>query len=262
MLTSVFAKVVRDQRRGIIGWGLGTAATILLMGAIWPSFADSDFDALIESYPRELLEVFDVAAMDTGVGFLNSELFSIVLPAMFIIYAVGRGARLLAGEEEAGTLAIVLTMPLPRLKVLLDKATGLAVGIGVLAVVLGVAIWVVSLVFDMDVPLRAAFFGALTQWFIGVEFGLVALAVAAATGRRSLAIGVPAAIAAASYMALLASRLVDSLEWLRWLSPFHAATAGGPLGPSLPLIVWSMPLVGVVAVSLSAPMFRDRDILG
>lgn len=261
MLTSVFAKSIRDQRRGLIGWGIGTVATIVVMGAIWPSFSDTNIDALLENYPSELAEVFNVAAMNTGVGYLNSELFSIVLPVMFIIYGVGRGARLLAGEEEAGTLAIVLTMPIPRMKVLFEKAAGLIVGLGLLAGVLGVAVWVVSLVFDMGVSPRAAAFGALSQWSIGVEFALLALAVAAATGRRAWSIGIPAGVAAGSYMAFLVSRLVESLDWLRWPSPFHAVTTGGPLGPTLPPLVWTMPLVGILAVALTAGVFNDRDIL-
>lgn len=260
MLSTVFAKSLRDQRRGLLGWGIGTALTVLLMGAIWPSFSDIDVDAVLANYPSEFLEVFNVRAMDTGMGFLNAELFSIVLPVMFVIYAIGRGTRLLAGEEEAGTLAIVLTMPLPRVKVLLEKAAGLVVGIGVLALVLAVTVWLASLAFDMEVSLRAAVFGALTQWFIGIEFGLLAMAVAAATGRRALAIGIPSGIAAATYMGLLAAQLVDSLHWLRWLSPFHAATTGGPLGPSLPALVWTMPLVGLVALAVAAPVFHDRDL--
>lgn len=260
MLASVFAKALRDQRRGLVGWGIGAAATMLLMGAIWPSFSGTDIDALLENYPKEMLEVFNVQAMDTGAGYLNVELFSIVLPAMFIIYAVGRGARLLAGEEEAGTLAMVLTTPVPRVRVLVEKAAALVVGVGVLALALGVAVWIGSLAFDLDVSLRAAAFGALTQWFIGLEFGLVAMAIGAATGKRALAIGIPAGIAAATYLAFLAAQLVDSLDWLRWLSPFHAATTGGPLGSSLPALVWTMPAVGIVAVAVAAPIFRDRDV--
>lgn len=262
MLTSVFAKALRDQRRGLLGWGIGTAATVLVMAAIWPSFSEADVNALLESYPSDLLDAFNVTAMDTGVGFLNAELFSIVLPAMFIVYAVGRGSRLLAGEEEAGTLAIVLTMPITRARVLVHKAAGLAAGLGVLALVLAAAIVVASPVFGMDVPVRDTLLGALTQWFIGLEFGLSALALAAATGRRALAIGVPAALAAGTYLAHLVAQLVDSLHWLRWISPFHAATTGGPLGPDLPALAWTMPLVGLVALAIAAPVLHSRDVAG
>ena len=90
--------------------------------------------------------------------------------------------------------------------------------------------------------------------------GLLAMAVAAATGKRALAIGIPTGIAAATYMAYLAAQLVDSLHWLRWLSPFHAATTGGPLGPTLPALVWTMPLVGIVALAVTAPVFHSRDL--
>ena len=40
--------------------------------------------------------------MTSGLGFLNAELFSLMLPVLFLIYAIARGARLVAGEEEAG----------------------------------------------------------------------------------------------------------------------------------------------------------------
>ncbi|HET8931072.1 MAG TPA: ABC transporter permease subunit [Acidimicrobiales bacterium] len=262
MGANVFTKSLWDQRRGLLGWGIGVAATILAMAAIWPSFSDADINAVLENYPSELLEAFNVQGMNTGAGFLNAELFSVVLPVMFIVYAVGRGSRLVAGEEEAGTLEMILTMPIPRSRVLVHKAGGLVVGVGVLGLVLAVTLAIVSPIFGMDVTLRAAGFAALTQWFIGCEFGLLAVAVAAATGRRSLAVGVPAAIAAASYVAFLAAQLVDALQWLRWISPFHAATTGGPLGPALPWLVWTMPAVGVVAVAAAAPVFSRRDIPG
>jgi ABC-2 type transport system permease protein len=262
MGTSVFIKSLGDQRRGLLGWGIGVAATLVAMAAIWPSFSDADIDAVLENYPSELLEAFNVHAMNTGTGFLNAELFSIVLPVMFIVYAIGRGARLVAGEEEAGILETILTMPIPRSGVLVHKAGGLVVGVGILGVVLAATLAAASPIFGMDVSLRAAGFAALTQWFIGSEFGLLAIAAAAVTGRRALAVGIPAGIAAATYVAFLAAQLVDALQWLRWISPFHAATTGGPLGSSLPWLVWTMPAVGVVAVAAAAPVFARRDIAG
>ena len=98
MEASVFTKTLRDQRRGLVGWSIGTAATVLLMAAIWPSFSDIDIDALLAQYPKALLDAFNVRAMSTGAGYLNAELFSLMLPAIFIVFAVGRGARVLAGE--------------------------------------------------------------------------------------------------------------------------------------------------------------------
>lgn len=262
MVTNVFSKTLWDQRRGLLGWGVGFVATVVAMAAIWPSFSNADIEAVMENYPSELLEVFNVRAMNTATGYLNAELFSIVLPIMFVVYAVGRGSRIVAGEEESGILAMILTMPVHRTTVLAHKAVGLVVGIGVLSLVLALTLAITSPMIGLDLAFRAIVFAALTQWCIGIEFGLVALAVAAGTGRRSLAVGVPAALAAATYLAFLAAQLVDQLAWLRWISPFHAATKGGPLGPDLPWLVWTMPAVGVAALFIAAPVFARRDIAG
>lgn len=261
-LTSVFTKTLWDQRRGLLGWGLGVAATVLVMAAMWPSLADADFDSVLDQYPTELLEVFNVQSLDTGTGYLNAELFSIVLPIVFVVYAVGRGARLVAGDEESGMLGLLATLPVTRTRILVHKTLGLVVGLGVLTVVLAAVLVVASPVFGLDTSVRAVLNAALTQWFLAIEFGLIAVAVAAWTGRRSLAVGIPAALAAATYLAHVAAQLVTSLEWLRWISPFHAATTGGPLGPDLPGLVWTMPVVGGLAVAAAAPVFDRRDLAG
>jgi len=85
MLGTVFAKTLRDQRRGLMGWGVGIVANVVLMAAIWPSFSDVDYESLLEQYPEGLKDVFNIDEMSTAAGFLNGELYSLVLPAVFII---------------------------------------------------------------------------------------------------------------------------------------------------------------------------------
>ena len=52
---AVFVKTLTDQRRGLIGCGTGVGGTVLLMSAMWPSFSDIDFDALLDQYPKGLM---------------------------------------------------------------------------------------------------------------------------------------------------------------------------------------------------------------
>src|SRR5581483_8375501 len=132
-------------------------------------------------------KLFDIEAIRTGRGYLNTELFSMMLPSLFVIFGVGRGARLLAGEEEAGLLEAVLTTPVSRRRVLLGKAFALGATIGALGGVLFVA----------GVEMAAA---SLAMVLIGVEHAWLALAVGAATGRRSAAIAAGAVVAVAGYM--------------------------------------------------------------
>ncbi|MCU0270371.1 MAG: ABC transporter permease [Acidimicrobiales bacterium] len=260
MLTTVFTKTLRDQRRSLLGWSIGIAGTVALMAAIWPSFADMDIDAMMAEYPEDLKEAFNITDLSTGVGYLNAELFSFMIPIMFIVFAVGRGGRLVAGEEEDGTLETLATLPLTRTRVLLEKAAALVVGIGVLTIVLWASLVLGSAVVDMGIGPLEALNGALAMFCFGLEFGLIALAVSAGTGRRALAVGVTSAVAGLSYLLFLMGRLVDAFEPYLVLSPFHQALSEGPLGPDLPPIMATMVATGLVALVASVPVFHHRDL--
>ncbi|NLA37097.1 MAG: ABC transporter permease subunit [Actinobacteria bacterium] len=260
MLTSVFIKTLRDQQRGLIGWALGTALTVVVMGAVWPSFSDVNITALMDQYPEALKEAFNIAAMDTGAGYLNAELFSLMLPAIFIIFGVARGARLIAGEEEDGTLELLATLPVSRRRILLEKAGALIVELAVLALVLLASVWVASLAFGLDIAFLHAVNGAISMFFIGLEFGLVSLALSAATGRRGLAVGVSAGLAGLAYLLYLVAQLVKDLRPLRFASPFYQAISEGPIGPNLPALTLAMVAVGGVALAVSLVVFDRRDL--
>lgn len=260
MKAAVLTKTLRDQQRGLIGWSLGTALTVVIMAAIWPSFSDIDISVLMEQYPEALKEAFNITDMGTGTGYLNGELFSLMVPAIFIIFAVGRGARLIAGEEEDGTLDLLATMPISRRRILLEKAGALCLEVAALAVVLLVSVWLGGLVFGLDIPLLHAAIGAVTMFFIGVEFGLISLALGAATGRQGLTVGISAALAGLAYLLYLMAQLVDGLRPLRYASPFYQAISEGPIGPNLPPITLATIAVGGVALAASVVVFDRRDL--
>ena len=260
MFANVLTKTWHDQRRGVLGWSVGLALTVLLMGGIWPSFSDMDINALLDQYPEAMKQIFNVTDMGTGAGYLNAELFSIMLPAMFVIFAIARGARLVAGEEEDGTLDVLATLPVSRRLVLLQKAGALAIGVGVMAVVLFVATCAASVAFDLQIPVLHAANGALSMFLLGLEFGFIALALGASTGRRGLAVGVSAGIAGVSYLLFLMAQLVEGVRPLRVLSPIYQATADGPLSPAVPPIAALMLVTGLVALAVSVALFDRRDL--
>lgn len=261
MFGSVFLKTLRDQYRGLIGWAIGVTALVVVMALIWPSLREiPDLEGLLANYPEVLRELFDVEAITTGPGFLNAELFSIILPAMFLVFAIGRGARLVAGEEQAGTLEVLLTTPVPRIRILLEKAAALAVSVVVLGAVLTVSMTASAAIFGMDVPLGESAVASLAMVLLGLEHGWLALAVGAATGRRALSIAVAGAVAVAGYVLFVVGALVDSVEPWRGVSPFQQALEGGPIGGGLVIgFVW-MALAAVVVLAAGVPAFHRRDV--
>lgn len=234
---------------------------VFLEAAMWPSMADMPaLDDYLEDFPTALKEVFSIDQMSTGQGFLNAELFTLVLPMLFLVFGITRGARMIAGEEEAGTLDLLLVTPLSTTRFLLEEVLALvtsvvALGAGVLAATL-----VGSAAFGLGVSPLAAFAGSLASTLLGIEFGTVALVVGALTGHRGLALGVTSGLALASYVLFVAGLFVDSLASWRSISPFHQALHAGPLASDLPASYLWLVVVPLTACLAALPQWSRRDI--
>lgn len=220
----LFRRGLRDHRRALAAWCLGVAGYVALVAAIFPSIHGSpEFERLAENYPEVLKSFFGIGeggGLATGAGFVDIELFSLMLPLLVLVLAVGSGARSFAGEEDAGRLELVMAYPVRRRDTVLAK--GLAVAVEVLAVSLaaGLALVVFDPIVGLHLPLGhlAAALGALAG--LGILFGWLALAVGAALGSRALAIGVPAALGAGGYLVNGLHGLAGWLDPFRVLSPF------------------------------------------
>jgi ABC-2 type transport system permease protein len=262
VFANVFLKTLYDLRRSLVGWSIGIVTLVALMAAIWPTMRDMpDLEQFLANYPEAMQRLFDLDAIATGAGFLNAELFSMLLPAMFIIYGIGRGAKLIAGEEADGTLDVLVVTPVSRTQVLLEKAAALTLAVAGLGLVLLISVVVASPLADLGIGTRDAAIGALAMVLIGLLHGLLALAVGAATGRRSWALTVASTLAIASYLLHVVGALVESVEPWQPLSPFTQAVETGPVGAELPLgFVW-LALAAVALVVVAIPVFDHRDVL-
>jgi ABC-2 type transport system permease protein len=221
--TEVLRRGLSDHRRSLLGWCGGIAVYILLLAAIFPSIKGSpELSDLLENYPEALKSLFGLTgAVDItrGAGFVDTELFSFMLPLLAIVLAIGSGARTLAGEEESGRLELVLAYPVSRRGAVVAKAAAVAVEVTVFCTVAYVALALASQVFDLGLPLGRLAGGLLGVFFLALLHGWLAIATGAALPSRALAIGIPAAAAAAGY-------LVGGLHELAgWLDPFRVVSS-------------------------------------
>lgn len=260
-MRTVFAKALHDQRRALIGWSAGLIVLVLMETALWPSLGRmTDLDAFLANYPEAMRKLFDLQDFGTGSGFVNAELFSSLIPVLFLTYAIGRGARAIAGEEEAGTLDVLLVTPVTATGLLIQQAGALLAALLVLGTVLYAAILAGSALFGLGIGLASLLGAVLATVLLAFEFGCLALAVGAAVGRRAPAIGVAAAAAVASYLLYVAGELVAAVEPWQPLSPFDQALSGGPLGAGFRAAYLLMPLISVAFVAAAMPLFTRRDI--
>jgi ABC-2 type transport system permease protein len=265
MLPSVFSKTLVEQRRALLWWALGLAAATLLTTTFYPSVRENaaELGDVIRSLPEGLRNALLGASANffSPEGYLQARLFSLFAPLLLLIYAIGAGARAIAGEEEHNTLDILLSTPVRRSRVLLDKAWAMLVAIAALSIVLLLAIALTGPPFEVSIPIGRLLSAVAACLLLASAFGGVALAVGAGTGRRSLAIGVTSGAAAGTYLIDVLAVSIDGLEWLQRLSPFYYYRASEPLSNGLDVgHAAVLAILAIAAIAAGVLAFERRDL--
>ena len=261
-MSALLGVSMRTQRRAVIGWGIGLAAVATMYAAFYPSVKESASE--LEGYLQNMPEAFRTLIggdYTSPAGYLRAELFSLLGPILFLVYAVGAGGRTIAGEEEARSLDLLLATRLTRTQVVRDKAVALLAAMCALSAFLFVIVVVVGRPFDLTVPVEDAAAACVMLLLIGLAFASVALAVGCATGRKSRAYGVTGAIAVATYILNALAPSVSALGWTRPLSPFRWYLDPDPLTTGLHAANVAVLLgITVVGMALSLLTYQRRDL--
>jgi ABC-2 type transport system permease protein len=259
---SVFGKAVYDHRRGLLAWVAGVAALVALYVSLYPNYNTPQMAETMETFPDGLMDAFGLANLTTPEGYLQSTVFGLMAPLLLIVFGAARAGRTLAGEEEDGTLDLVLAHPVSRARLLLERYAAVAAELGVLGLVVLAVILAVAPLAELDAVGAGNVAAAVTGLvLVGVCFAALATATAAVTGRRSAVGGVTVGVAVAGYVADTVAPNVDALAWAETLSPFYYASGNDPLANGLSLGHAAVLLVvTAVLLALAVAAFDRRDL--
>lgn len=261
--TSRIAAKTSSDHQGLVA---GVAAVLLYVGLLVVpiyTFMPAEFTEVFRDLPDALIAAIGGVDMSTPAGWIQGEHYSLVVPVAMVTALAAMGAGALGGEEEDRTMDLLLSTPVPRWQVVLEKAAAM-VAVGVLLGLVtfgGVALGIVIGGLEVSI-LNAAAISALGTLF-GLVVGGVALAASAATGRRQLAVGVAAGVGLVSYVVESFLPLAQDFEPWAQLSPFHYYLGGDPLTRGMPWAdagVLAGLFVALVAVSVA--LFDRRDVRG
>lgn len=262
-MSVVLRKELGDQRRALLGWGGGLVAMILMYASFWPSIRDNadQFEAYLENLPEAFRNLVGELSLTTPVGYLQSELFSFLGPALVLVFAIGTGARNIAGEEEQRTMDLLAVTPLTRGRIVLEKFAAMCIT----ALGLGVLIWLgviaIGPVFDLRIGAADLAAATLQLVLLGIAFGAIALFLGCWRGRRGLAIGITAGLAVATFLLDAFAPAVDGFEWAAKLTPFyyysHSLPLANGLEPAHTAVLVAIAAAGLVGAVLA---FDRRDV--
>jgi len=150
---AIFAQTLRDNLPGILAWGAGYSALIGLVTLLYPILEENN-TLLGVVRGLGLMGVggngaINIQTMTSFAGYIAFEALSWA-PLILSIYLIPQALNAVAREEERGTLDILLSTPLPRWRLLAEKAAAIAVSLVGILLIMWVALVLSSQVVQAD----------------------------------------------------------------------------------------------------------------
>jgi ABC-2 type transport system permease protein len=266
MLNNVVLKTLRDKRRALLGWAIALTGFAFLFTLYWPYIRDMpSIVQLLQAYPEALIKIFvggDISKFNlVPESFLNAELFFLWVPLVLMLFAVTFGSDAVAGEEERGTLDLLLANPVPRSGIVIEKFIALSISSAILGVTLWFALMAGSMISDMGIsPVRLAevIFSAV---LLGLVFGSLSLALGCVGLKPGMSTGVGATLGVASYLVNALAPVFKEIQPYQKFSPFYYYIQADPLvnGLNLGDVMVLVALI-VVTFVIALAAFQHRDI--
>jgi ABC-2 type transport system permease protein len=250
MKTEVLVETLHERRRSLIWWTLGVVGLVGLTVAFYPSVKDSvGLSDYAKNLPEGLRGLFVGGEIDitSGPGYLNSQVFAMTAPLILLIFAIGAGAWAVAGEEERGTLDLLLAQPVRRSGFVAQRFVAVSLLVIALSAILFLTVAITSALVDLEIGTGDLIAACGSNALLALLFGTIALATGAVWPGRGRAIAVATALAVAAWMLDGLGRAIDWLDPFRPLSPFYQAIATDPLRDGVPWGSWAV-LAGLTAI--------------
>ena len=262
MFRSIFLKTLRDYRIAILGWGIGMGLVIMSPMA---SVAE-----LIKT-PAQRAELASIAAQfawnaapiaaDTIGGYATFKIGVFIF--LVCVWPLLAASRTLRGEEERGSLDVLLSAPRSRTRVALEKVGALWVALILIGLICGVFAYVGGVAFKAEFGLDGALLFGLDVTLICMVLGGVALLISQFTRERGPAAGATGAVLLVFIVVDMVHRVFPDAEWFSRLSPIYYYNLSKPLIPSYGTSVGGMVVLFALATALTAAsvwLFARRDV--
>lgn len=262
MFRNVYLKTLRDYRTGILGWGIG-------MGLIL-TFTMASISQLTAT-PQARVELVALAgqfawnaaaiAVDTVGGYAMFKIgIFIFLIAVWPLLAASRALR---GEEERGSMDVLLSLPLTRASVALQKIAAIWTALLAMGALIGILAYAGGQEFGAD-------FGIVDALLYGLDLALVCAVVAGAalvlsqfTSEAGGAARWAGGLLVVAIVVDMVHRVFPDLEWVSRVSPIYYFNLSKPLVPSYGTNAGAMLfLLALAALLFGAAVwiFARRDI--
>jgi Putative exporter of polyketide antibiotics len=263
-LSSVFLKTLRDYRVAILGWGIGMGLVVVSpMASVGMLVTTPQAREELISLAATFAWNADVVAVDTIGGYATYKIGIFIF--LIAVWPLLAGSRMLRGEEDRGSLDVLLSLPRPRLRVALEKLAAMWSALFAMGLLIGLLAYAGGWKFGGDFGLGDALLFGLNLALICAVIGGVALLISQFTQEQGPAAGWTAGLLLVFIVLDMVHRVIPNSEWISRFSPIYYYNLSKPLVPSHGANIGAMLVLLALALVLSGAavwLFARRDVGG
>ena len=264
LFRNIYLKSLRDYRIAILGWGLGIGLLIYVVLSSFPSLVETPAArASLVSLGPSFAWIAEPLKIDTPGGYATFKYgFTVLVMALWPLLA---GSRMLRGEEERGSMDVLLSMPRGRGQVALEKLAAIWTALLGMGLLIGLLTYAGGMRVNADFSLGDALLSGLNLALVCGVFGSLALLISQFTQERGTASGLTGGLLLIFIMVDMVHRVIPNTDWISHFSPIYYYNLNKPLVPGFGINVGALVILLALSIILSGAaiwLFVRRDIGG
>jgi ABC-2 type transport system permease protein len=265
-MLSLILKTISLKKVSVIWYTISSVIFGWMFVALYPSFSEgaADFEELIKAYPEEFLQAFNITSISTGTleDFFAFEHIAILWPLLAIFLVVSLAGSLITKEIEKGTIEILLSRPISRIRLYLARYFGALLSFIFFTVLSFVVLPVFAELYDVAYRIEHYSVTAFGALLFGATILSVSFMVASFFSERNRTYIVLGGGLFIMYFANIVTNFNESLENLKYISFFHYFDAEMLMVRAEidQLSMWVFLGVTVLSTCIGLYYFNKRDI--
>src|SRR5438128_2721888 len=262
--SSIYLKTLRGFRVPILGWGLGLVVLMAVVLAAIPTVLGTPAArAAVVALGPSFAWFAEPIKIDTAGGYATWKYGLTIL--VVTIWPILAQSAMLRGEEDRGSMDILLSLPRTRIRVVLEKVAAMWTALLLMALLIGLLAFAGGTKVSAGISLGDAILFGINIALISGVFGAIALLVSQFTQERRTAAGVTAGILLVFIVLDMVHRVVANADWLSRLSPVYYFNLSKPLVAGYGANAGAMVVLVAISIVLTGAavwLFPRRDIGG
>lgn len=261
---NIVKRELRANLKSIIIWSIAMAFLVLVWMIEFESFANNPYiDDFMKSMPEGLLSAFGMTNLDIASlqGFIGT--ISLYLYLLLGIQAVLLGSSIISKEERDKTAEYLFTLPVSRKKVIGSKIIAAIINLIILNLVTASSMLLSTVSYNKE----PNFYSFIVLIFLGVFivqliFLSIGMLVASLNKRYKKSGNISVSILMITFLIASLINMVDSLDFLKYITPFKYFDASYILNEKSLEPVFIIISIGIIIIGIGGTLafYPKRDL--